>query len=74
MEQQYTASDRFTIRAYALEQAVKLYAGKAPSPTNPVTRNSEIIEAANRFEAYLSEQPADQQATTPPRVSEKMGA
>lgn len=67
-------SELFNVRAYALEQAVKLYAGRDVSPTNPTTRNTQIIEAAHVFERYLSERPADQQATTPPRISEKVGA
>lgn len=65
-------SDLFNVRAYALEQAVKLYAGAPPSPTNPDARNNEIIKAARYFESYLAEAGADQQqhAEKQPRLAQ----
>lgn len=59
--------DEFSVRACALEQAVKLYAGKAPSPTNPTVRNGEIITAATAFELYLAGQSPPTSSNTPVR-------
>ena len=62
----------FNARAYALEQAVKLYAGAPPSPTNADTRNNEIIKAARCFESYLTETDVDQRqhAERQPRLAQ----
>jgi hypothetical protein len=51
---QFAQVDQFNARAFALEQAVKLYADRGASPTNPSTRNGEIVAAATVFEAYLA--------------------
>lgn len=65
-------SELFNIRVYALEQAVKLYAGAPLSPTNDEMRNREIIKAARCFESYLAETGADQQqhAEKQPRLAQ----
>lgn len=53
--------DEFNVRAFALQEAVKLYASKGPSSLNPTIRNAEIVEAALTFERHLSRPSADQQ-------------
>jgi len=63
----------FNARMYALEQAVKLYAGTLPpTPPNVDARNDEIIKAARCFESYLTETSGDQQqhAEKQPRLAQ----